>query len=76
MNGCTQCEMLSINGIPCHETGCVNAGAIKCAGCNETVQRHKVFTANDWDGIQYCKPCAECAAQYEADCESESFEGE
>ena len=22
---CNQCEMLSINGIPCHETGCPNA---------------------------------------------------
>ena len=22
---CDQCEMLSINGVPCHETGCPNA---------------------------------------------------
>jgi len=22
---CDQCEMLSINGIPCHETGCPNS---------------------------------------------------
>ncbi len=22
---CDQCQMLSINGIPCHETGCPNA---------------------------------------------------
>jgi hypothetical protein len=22
---CNQCEMLSINGIPCHETGCPNS---------------------------------------------------
>jgi hypothetical protein len=21
---CNQCEMLSINGVPCHETGCPN----------------------------------------------------
>jgi hypothetical protein len=24
---CNQCEMLSINGVPCHETGCPNMGA-------------------------------------------------
>lgn len=24
---CDQCEMLSINGIPCHESGCPNAKA-------------------------------------------------
>ena len=22
---CDQCEMLSINGVPCHETGCPNS---------------------------------------------------
>jgi len=22
--GCSQCEALCINGIPCHETGCLN----------------------------------------------------
>jgi hypothetical protein len=22
---CNQCEMLSINGVPCHETGCPNS---------------------------------------------------
>ena len=24
---CDQCEMLAINGVACHETGCPNAGA-------------------------------------------------
>jgi hypothetical protein len=24
---CDQCEMLSINGVPCHEHGCSNQGA-------------------------------------------------
>jgi len=23
---CDQCEMVSINGLACHETGCLNAG--------------------------------------------------
>lgn len=25
--GCDQCEMMQINGVPCHETGCPNMGA-------------------------------------------------
>ncbi len=35
---CDQCQMLSINGHPCHETGCPNAWRhemrrCKCCGC-------------------------------------------
>ena len=40
---CNQCEMLSINGIPCHELGCPNTNArwdgeswieqLKCRQC-------------------------------------------
>lgn len=48
---CDQCQMLSINGVACHETGCPNAGArydaaagqwIKqavCSTCGYTVDR-------------------------------------
>ena len=25
MNGCDQCEVLTINGVACHETGCPNS---------------------------------------------------
>ena len=25
---CNQCEMLSINGVPCHETGCPNSDKV------------------------------------------------
>ena len=35
---CEQCEMLSINGIACHETGCPLAWKTKteCAWCGQT----------------------------------------
>lgn len=46
---CDQCEMLSINGVACHETGCPNMGARwdgdgwvrqrKCFDCGCAVDR-------------------------------------
>jgi len=63
---CNQCELLVINGVPCHETGCPNEGAIQCAACEETVRKIAIYYANDWDGIKYCKACAEFQADYEA----------
>lgn len=33
---CTQCEMISINGAPCHETGCPDAWMgrkVECFDC-------------------------------------------
>lgn len=48
---CDQCEMLSINGVACHETGCPNMGSRfdqesqawikqrKCFDCGCTVDR-------------------------------------
>jgi len=60
-----QCEMLNINGLNCHETGCPNEGSMDCARCSETVQYRQIYTANDWDGLKYCKSCAESVAQYE-----------
>jgi hypothetical protein len=64
---CDQCEYLVINGIGCHETGCPNQGSIECESCGECVRAHNVHYANDWDGLEYCKPCAEYNAQLEAD---------
>ncbi len=32
---CTQCQMLMINGIPCHETGCPEAWKDKYYECSE-----------------------------------------
>lgn len=34
--GCSQCEALCINGVPCHEHGCPNAKR-ECRGCNTLV---------------------------------------
>jgi hypothetical protein len=73
---CDQCEFLFINGIGCHETGCPNQGAIQCAGCSEPVRKHAIFYANDWDGIEYCKACAEHQAEFEASQDTEEFDTE
>lgn len=64
---CDQCDYLFINGIGCHEPGCVNANSINCECCNELVLKHNIYHANDWDGLQYCKNCAETIAQAEAE---------
>lgn len=45
--GCSQCEALSINGVPTHETGCPNATK-ECDGCNATVPAR----------VRYCEECA------------------
>lgn len=71
---CTQCEMLSINGLACHETGCPNTPIGKCSACKEEItlgNRTGICHANDWDGIPYCFHCAERQAKYEAEQESE-----
>lgn len=66
---CDQCQMLSINGHNCHETGCPNQGAFICPNCSETVRRHDAWYANDWDGIKLCQECAERQARYEQELE-------
>lgn len=45
--GCSQCDALAINGVPCHETGCPNA-THKCAGCNAEIPGR----------ARYCEECA------------------
>ena len=42
---CSQCEALCINGIPAHETGCINQ-RYSCKGCD---------TLLDYNG--YCQDC-------------------
>ena len=44
---CSQCEVLVINGLPCHETGCPNQ-THECKGCDTIVPR----------GVRYCEDCA------------------
>lgn len=54
---CDQCEMVSINGVPCHETGCPNSGArwtgdgwvkqIECRECGCMVDDGEVCCADE-----------------------------
>jgi len=46
--GCSQCEAVCINGVPCHETGCPNTTR-ECKGCNERLPARR-FT-------DYCADC-------------------
>lgn len=48
---CNQCQMLSINGIPCHETGCPNS--------------RKTWNEDRQEWIRYVE-CRECGAEVEA----------
>ena len=41
---CDQCQMLSINGIACHETGCPNMGARWDSESGEWIKQRKCFT--------------------------------
>ena len=43
---CSQCEVLVINGVACHETGCTNARH-ECHGCNELIPMN----------LRYCEAC-------------------
>jgi hypothetical protein len=60
---CNQCELLSINGVPCHETGCSNTNARWDAENQEWIQQRVCFecgcTVNADD------PC--CSAPFEED---------
>ena len=40
---CDQCQMLSINGVPCHETGCPNMGARWDAESGEWIKQRECF---------------------------------
>lgn len=46
---CSCCEVLVINGTPCHETGCPNQ-THECRGCNNLIR------GNRWQ--QYCEDCS------------------
>jgi hypothetical protein len=46
--GCSQCEALSINGVPTHETGCPHATK-ECKGCNARIPANRC--------MPYCVDC-------------------
>lgn len=41
---CPQCELLSINGVTCHETGCPNTNARWDSESGEWIKQRKCFT--------------------------------
>lgn len=45
---CSQCEAVSICGVPCHETGCPNETQ-ECLGCDARIPARR-----------YARYCAEC----------------
>jgi hypothetical protein len=47
---CDSCQMLSINGIPCHETGCPNS--------------RKTWDENRQEWVRYVE-CRECGCEVE-----------
>jgi hypothetical protein len=69
---CNQCEMLSINGIPCHETGCPNSRKtwieargewvlfLKCFHCGCDIEDGDTCGCNEFDY------CTECQAELES----------
>jgi hypothetical protein len=67
---CNQCEMLSINGLACHEIGCPETRTWKCRECDEVYPRtvdvclcmepcnHNPGKLNE-DGTADCVACGE-----------------
>ena len=51
--GCSQCQALSINGQPTHETGCPHQTHV-CKGCDAAVNRQNVY-------------CDRCTADIQSD---------
>lgn len=60
---CDQCEMLSINGVPCHETGCPNMGARWDSESGEWVKQRECFDCGCT--VDADDPC--CSAPVEDD---------
>jgi hypothetical protein len=69
--GCQHCNMTYAEMGPMkgsfHERGCPMDGAVSCESCGEAVPKREVYQANDWDGLKYCKDCADQQARYEAE---------
>jgi hypothetical protein len=69
--GCPHCNMTYAEMGPMkgsfHERGCPMDGAVSCESCGEAVPKREVHSANDWDGLKYCKGCAERQANHEAE---------
>lgn len=60
---CDQCQMLSINGVPCHETGCPNSGARYDFETDAWVKQRVCFECGCT--VDADSPC--CSADVESD---------
>lgn len=58
---CPQCQLVSINGIPCHETGCPNSSA------------RFDFDSGEWVKQRVCRECG-CTVDADDPCCNEPFE--
>lgn len=68
---CDQCEMLSIQGVPCHETGCPNARKtwnaerqawvqfVECPECGCDVEEGESCGCQDDSGAPECNNCGD-----------------
>jgi hypothetical protein len=62
--GCDSCEMLSINGVSCHETGCRRT-PLRCLWCGVS------FASDDENRDRRCcsHSCAVAYSNRDCDCE-------
>ncbi len=65
---CGNCEMLSINGVPCHETGCENSGKEWDAVTGEWARKYECpECGSEHDSAESAGIC--CAGSQEEDSE-------
>lgn len=61
---CNECQLVSINGLPCHEHGCPNANARYDREQGEWIRQRKCFDCGCT--VDHDDPC--CSAPCDEDC--------
>ena len=71
---CDQCQMLSINGVACHERGCPNMGARWDAEFGIWIKQRKCFVCGY--KVNEDDPCCNAPSdEYDHDADEEMFGG-
>ncbi len=70
---CNQCQMLSINGVPCHETGCPNMGARWDADQQDWVKQRECFECGST--VDEDDPCCNGESEWDNPESEEHFAG-